>query len=219
MIRAVIFDLDGVLVTTDEMHYRGWKQLADEEGIPFDRSRNDRLRGVSRMESLEIVLELAAKPYSPDEKLEMATRKNGYYRGFLASLTPDDVLPGAREMLVELRSRGILIAIGSSSKNAPMIMERVGLTDLVDAIVDGNHIKASKPDPEVFLLAAEALGVEPSECVVVEDAAAGVEAARRAGMAVFGIGTPESPIGASNMARSLAEVAADALLQAEGLRL
>ena len=212
MVRAVIFDLDGVLVTTDEMHYRAWKQLADEHGIPFDRGTNSRLRGVSRMESLEIMLERADRPYTPEQKLEMAERKNDCYRRLLADLTPNDALPGAREMLAELRNRGILIAIGSSSKNAPTILERVGLNGLIDALVDGNHIKASKPDPEVFLLAAKALGVAPEECVVVEDAAAGIEAARRAGMAVFGIGEPGSLPGVDNMARNLSEVTAERLL-------
>jgi beta-phosphoglucomutase len=212
MVKAVIFDLDGVLVTTDEMHYRAWKQLADEHGIPFDRAANSRLRGVSRMESLEIILERADQPYTPEQKHQMAARKNDCYRGLLASLTPDDVLPGAREMLAELRSRGILIAVGSSSKNAPTILERVGLTDLIDALVDGNQIHASKPDPEVFLLAAKALGVRPEECVVVEDAAAGIEAARRAGMTVFGIGEPGSLPGVADMARNLSEATVEGLL-------
>lgn len=214
MIRAVIFDLDGVLVTTDEMHYRAWKRLADEHDIPFDRTTNSRLRGVSRMESLEIMLERAERSYTPEQKLEMATQKNNWYRDLLADLTPDDVLSGAREMLVELRNRGIAFAIGSSSRNAPVIIERVGLGDLIDAVVDGNHIKASKPDPEVFLLAAKALGVKQEECVVVEDAAAGIEAARRAGMAVFGIGAPGSLPGVADMALNLSEVTVERLLGA-----
>jgi beta-phosphoglucomutase len=151
MVKGVIFDLDGVLVTTDEMHYRGWKKLAEEEGIPFDRSVNSRQRGVSRMESLEAMLDQAPRAYAQEEKLEMAERKNRYYREFLQTLTPDDALPGAKEMLIELRRRGIKTAIGSSSRNAPLIMKLVGLEGMVDAVVDGNHIKASKPDPEVFL--------------------------------------------------------------------
>ncbi len=210
---AVIFDLDGVLVTTDEMHYRGWKKLAEEEGIPFDRSVNSRQRGVSRMESLEVMLERAPKSYTTEEKLEMAERKNNYYREFLATLTPGSVLPGAREMLLRLREMGIKTAIGSSSRNAPTIMKQVGIEGLVDAVVDGNGIRASKPDPEVFLLAAEAVGCTPEQCVVVEDATAGVEAGRRAGMAVFGIGTPESLPGVEHLAVNLAGVTAENLLK------
>lgn len=213
MINGVIFDLDGVLVTTDEMHFRGWGKLAEEEGIPFDRGVNSRQRGVSRMESLEVMLERASRTYTPDEKLEMAARKNTYYREFLATLTPADVLPGAREMLIELRQRGIKTAIGSSSRNAPFIMKLVGLEGLVDAVVDGNHISASKPDPEVFLLAAQAIGLSPEECLVIEDATAGIEAGRRAGMPVFGIGTQESLPGVERVAKNLAEVTAEELLE------
>jgi beta-phosphoglucomutase len=212
MIKGIIFDLDGVLVTTDEMHYRGWKRLAEDEGIEFDRCINQRQRGVSRMESLEVLLECSERVYTPEEKIEMASRKNDYYRGFLTELTEDDVLPGAREMLIELRRRGVKTAIGSSSRNAPTIMKLVGLEGMVDAVVDGNHIQASKPDPEVFLLAAEAIGLKPEECVVIEDATAGIEAGRRAGMPVFGIGTPESLPGVEHLAENLAGVTADELL-------
>jgi len=187
MIRGVIFDLDGVLVSTDEFHYLGWKRLAEEEGIPFGREVNARQRGVSRMESLEVMLEKAPRAYSREEKLAMAERKNRYYCEFLAGLTPADVLPGAREILRALRARGLKVAVGSSSRNTPAIMEHTGLLDEVDAVADGNDITASKPDPEVFLIAARRLGLAPGECLVVEDAPAGVEAARRGGMAVFAI--------------------------------
>ena len=214
VIRAVIFDLDGVVVTTDEFHYRAWRQLADEEGIYFDRNINHRLRGVSRMESLEIVLERSPRTYTPEEKLRLAERKNATYRESLRALTPADVLPGAREILIELRRRGIKLAVGSSSKNTPVILERTGLAEHFDAVTDGNDITHSKPDPEVFLLAAQRLGIPPGECLVVEDALAGVEAARRAGMAVFGIGTPESLPGVQHLAASLAHVTADRLFAA-----
>lgn len=215
MIKGVIFDLDGVLVTTDELHYRAWKRLADEEDIPFNRDVNQRLRGVSRMASLEILLENATAVYTPQQKAELAKRKNNCYRESLSSITPADVLDGALEMLRALRQRGIKIAIGSSSKNAPLIMERTDLLGEVDEIVDGNDITRSKPDPEVFLLAAERMGLEPSECLVVEDAAAGIEAGLSAGMAVFGIGPPERLARADRIADSLADVTADQLLQGQ----
>ncbi|MBM4142424.1 MAG: beta-phosphoglucomutase [Lentisphaerae bacterium] len=186
--KGVIFDLDGVLVSTDEFHYRAWVRLAGEEGIPFTREDNHRLRGVSRMESLDILLEKSARPYAPAEKLEMAARKNGYYVDFLQDLTPADVLSGAREILTALRAAGIKLAVGSSSRNTPLIMEKTDLRRYFDAVADGNDITKSKPDPEVFLLAARRLGLKPRECVVVEDAEAGVEAARRAGMRVVGVG-------------------------------
>jgi beta-phosphoglucomutase len=212
MIRGVIFDLDGVLVTTDELHYRAWKRLADGEGIPFDRAVNERLRGVSRMESLEILLERSPRTYTSEQKAILADRKNAAYRESLHALTPADVLPGAREMLAELRRRGVRTAVGSSSRNAPLILERTGLGDSLDVVVDGNDISRSKPDPEVFLLAAERLGLSARECLVVEDAVAGIEAGRRAGMAVFGIGTPEKLPGVKRLALGLAEVSVESLL-------
>lgn len=187
-IEGVIFDLDGVLVSTDEFHYQGWARLAEDEGIPFTREDNHRQRGVSRMESLEVLLENGDRAYTDEEKLEMATRKNGYYVEFLQSLTPADTLPGAREILVALRDAGVKLAVGSSSRNTPLIMEKVDICGFFDAVADGNDITNSKPDPEVFLLAAERLGLAPEACVVVEDAEAGVEAAKRAGMRAVGVG-------------------------------
>jgi beta-phosphoglucomutase len=216
MIRGVIFDLDGVLVSTDELHYRAWKQLADAEGIPFDRRINHRLRGVSRMASLEIILERASRAYSAAEKSAMADRKNASYRELLETLTPADALPGARELLDALRVRGIKMAIASSSRNTPRILERLGWSGAFDAVADGNDIARSKPDPEVFLLAAQRLGVPPTDCLVVEDAAAGIEGARRAGMAVFGIGTPETLPGVKHLAPDLSHVTADELMTADG---
>ena len=187
-LKAIIFDLDGVIVSTDDCHYRGWKKMADEEGIYFDRTINERLRGVSRMESLNIILERAEKEYTEDEKVALATRKNGYYVEFIQALTPADILPGVMEALEGLKAKGIKIAIGSSSKNTPIILKQIGLSDYFDAVSDGNNITKSKPDPEVFLKAAEYLGEKPEDCIVVEDAYAGVDAAKAGGMTAAAIG-------------------------------
>ena len=187
MIKAVIFDLEGVIVSTDDCHYEAWKKMADEEGIYFDKTINNRLRGVSRMESLEIILERADKEYSNEEKEKMAERKNNYYKEFITKLTPDDILPGAKKNLEELRNNGIKVAIGSSSKNTPVILKQIGLDNYFDAVSDGNNITNSKPDPEVFLKAADMLGVPYAECMIVEDADAGIEAGNRAGMKTLSV--------------------------------
>ena len=187
--QAVIFDLDGVIVSTDDCHYQAWKKLADDEGIYFDREINLRLRGVSRMDCLEVMLERANRKYSADEKREMAERKNDYYRKLIQRLTPEHILPGVMSILKGLKKSGIKIAIGSSSRNTPLILERIGLEGYFDAVADGNDLTKSKPDPEVFLIAAQRLGVLPENCLVVEDADAGVEAALAAGMRVLGVGT------------------------------
>ncbi len=187
-LKAVIFDLDGVIVTTDDCHYRAWQQMADEEGIPFNRTINERLRGVSRMESLAIVLEQAKKAYSGPQKQEMAERKNRYYVELIRNLSPQDILPGVMKVLNALKRAGVKTAIGSSSKNAPLILMQVGLDFTFDAVVCGNDIQKSKPDPEVFLLAAQKLGVAPQDCLVVEDADAGIAAAKAAGMLSLGVG-------------------------------
>lgn len=184
----IIFDLDGVLVSTDEYHYQAWKKIADEEGIYFDRAINNRLRGVSRMESLEIILERAHKTYTQAEKEKLAQRKNDYYKELLGNLTASDTLQGVRETLIDLRQKDVHIAVGSSSKNTMRILKQVGLENAFDAIADGTEITHSKPDPEVFLLAAQKLGAKPENCLVVEDAPAGVQAGINAGMQVAGIG-------------------------------
>ena len=187
--RAFIFDLDGVLVFTDKYHYLAWKQVADELGIYFDEIINNRLRGVSRMESLEIILErYEGSPLSRSDKEKVAEKKNEIYRKSLAEMTPNDVTEETRNTLIELKNRGYKLAIGSSSKNAKFILERVGLTQYFDAISDGTNITKSKPDPEVYLKAAEFLVEEASECVVVEDAYSGIDAAKSAGMEAIGIG-------------------------------
>lgn len=186
-IRAVIFDLDGVIVTTDDCHYLAWKAMADEEGIYFDRTINERLRGVSRMESLEIILEKAQKEYTEEGKTELATRKNSLYVEYITKLTKDDILPGVIENLERLKDNGIKIAIGSSSKNTPIILKQIGLSEYFDAVSDGNTIKNSKPDPEVFVNAANMLEIAPENCLVVEDADAGIIAGKRANMKTLAV--------------------------------
>lgn len=186
-IKAVIFDLDGVIVSTDECHYLAWKKMADGQGIYFDRIINNRLRGVSRMESLEIVLEKAERSYTDEEKKALAEEKNNYYRDFIKGLTPDDILPGVMSNLEELKANGIKIAIGSSSKNTPVILENIGLKEYFDAVSDGNNIKNSKPDPEVFLKAADMLGIAYGDCMIVEDADSGILAGKAAGMQTLSV--------------------------------
>ena len=179
--QGIIFDLDGVLCSTDEYHYRAWKALADRLNIPFDRERNNLLRGVSRMQSLDIILEKAGRAYSEEEKAAFAEKKNALYRQLLGGMSPDDLTEDVRHTLRELRKTAVRLAIGSSSKNTPFILERLGLSGFFDAVADGNCITHSKPHPEVFLKAAELLGLPPRDCLVVEDAHAGVEAAAAGG--------------------------------------
>lgn len=188
MIKAVIFDLDGVICSTDEYHYLAWKKLADRLGIYFDRDINNRLRGVSRMASLDIVLERSLMEFSPEQKLAMAEEKNNTYRELLAGMSTSDLSDEVRNTLAELRKRGYPMSIGSSSKNTKFILERIGLKDFFDAVSDGTNISRSKPDPEVFIKAAEFLGVNPMNCLVVEDAEAGIQAAKAGGMYAAGIG-------------------------------
>lgn len=186
--KAVIFDLDGVLVSTDEQHFQGWKALCDRLSIPFDRETNNRFRGVSRMACVDILEELSGRSFTPEQKLEYATWKNERYRSLLSTLSPESVTAEVRTTLDALRARGLLLAVGSSSKNAKFILERIGLGDYFDAVSDGTNISRSKPDPEVFLKAAEFLGMPAADCLVVEDAVSGVEAAHNAGMAAASVG-------------------------------
>lgn len=186
---GVIFDLDGVICFTDHYHYLAWKALADSLGIDFDESKNDRLRGVSRMESLEIVLEgYHGAPLSDAEKTALADRKNALYRQSLQTMSPKDLSDEVRDTLNELRARGLKLAIGSSSKNTPLILERIGLAGFFDAVSDGNNITRSKPDPQVFTMAAEMLRLPAEKCLVVEDALAGLQAAAAGGFASAGLG-------------------------------
>jgi len=211
-IQGVIFDLDGVIVSTDDYHYRAWKRLADEEDIPFDRRVNRRLRGIGRMESLEVILESVDRPYSEQEKQQLANRKNGYYRESLSGLGPDDLLAGAMAVMRELKERDVRIAVASSSRNAPLILRRLGLETFFDAGADGHDISRSKPAPEVFLVAVERLGLAPGVCLVIEDADAGIEAAKRGGMKALAVGPAAGHPEADLSAKGLDAVAVEQLL-------
>lgn len=188
MIQGICFDLDGVLIHTDELHYLAWKGLADRLGVPFSREQGDRCRGVSRMQSLEIVLEHAGRAYSQEEKERFAQEKNEAYRAMLEALSPADVPEDVPPTLEELRRRGYRLALASGSKNAGLILARTGLRTYLDAAADGNHITRSKPDPEIFLTAAQMLGLPPERCAAVDDAVAGIQAGRAAGMVTVAIG-------------------------------
>ncbi|SFE40724.1 beta-phosphoglucomutase [Thermophagus xiamenensis] len=192
MIEACIFDLDGVIVDTARYHYIAWKELADELGIEFTEKDNERLKGVSRMRSLDILLEIGGLTLPPQKKEELAQKKNENYRSYILKMTPEEILPGALKFIRELKNNDILIALGSASKNAMTILDRLELTPWFDAIIDGTKVTAAKPDPEVFLKGAEALNANPANCVVFEDAEAGVEAALRGGMKCVGIGSPKT---------------------------
>ncbi|MBC7004820.1 beta-phosphoglucomutase [Photobacterium sp. BZF1] len=189
MCKAFIFDLDGVITDTAELHYQAWQRMADEEGYYFDREINEQLRGVSRRASLEIILN--GREISEEKIADLMERKNNYYVDLLSTITAEDVLPGIEQFLLELNARGIKVALASASKNARPILHRLGLTPLFDAIGDGWSVNRSKPAPDVFIHAAGQVGVNADECIVVEDAEAGVDAAKEAGMKVVGIGPKE----------------------------
>jgi beta-phosphoglucomutase len=205
-VRGALFDLDGVLVDTAVYHYRAWKRLARELGFDFTEADNERLKGVSRRRSLEILLETGGRRMTAAEKTAAAERKNAWYVESLQTLDEGALLPGSREFLTLLRAERVRIALGSASKNAPLILERLGITPLFDAIIDGNHIKSAKPDPEVFLAGAKALALPPAACVVFEDALAGIEAARAGGMRAIAVGSPENLPGADRYISSLKDM-------------
>lgn len=194
-IKLVIFDLDGVIVSTDELHYKSWKYVADLENISFNKEINHNLRGVSRKESLEIILRKASRSYSDVEKENLMKKKNDYYLELLNDLSENDLLPKVKETLIKLKEMNVLVAIGSSSKNAKKILKQIKLIDSFDCISDGTNITNSKPDPEVFLYAAEKLNIKPNECLVVEDAESGIIAGNRAQMKTAGIGSASSFVG------------------------
>jgi beta-phosphoglucomutase len=201
---SIIFDLDGVLVDTAEFHYQAWKRLADELAIPFDRKKNDRLRGVDRMNSLEILLEDSGRQYENMD--ELADRKNNYYREMIETLAPDDLLPGVSEFLKTIQHLNIKIGLASSSKNAKAVISYLKIKDLFDAIVDGHDFQKAKPAPDVFLICAERLRARPQDCVVVEDAQAGIDAARTAGMYAIGICDDKRLNGADMLLKNVADI-------------
>lgn len=191
-IKACIFDLDGVIVDTAKYHYLAWKRLAAEMGFDFSEAHNERLKGVSRMRSLEILLEVGNIKRTDEEMEELATKKNDWYVEYIRQLRPDEILPGVQKFLDELRMNGLKTAIGSASKNTPLILERLNLSEFFDAVIDGTKVSQAKPDPEVFLKGAEELGVNPEQCIVFEDAQAGIEAAKNGNMYCVGVGKPEN---------------------------
>ncbi len=191
MIKGAIFDLDGVVVDTAKYHYLAWKRLANELGFDFSEEDNERLKGVSRMASLEILLEIGKLSFDESTKLKLAARKNSWYVEYIIRMKPDEILPGVISFLEELKNNGIRNALGSASKNARTILKQIDLETYFEAVIDGNQVTKAKPNPEVFLKAAEALHIEPELCAVFEDASAGVEAAINGGMYSIGVGSPD----------------------------
>lgn len=191
MVKGLLFDLDGVIVDTAKYHYLAWKEIADELEIPFTLQDNERLKGVSRGRSFEIILEIGNREMEKEEQERYCTKKNEIYLTYIKKLREDEILPGVREFLEDARRKGYRIALGSASRNSRTILDGLGITDAFDAIIDGTKVSKAKPDPEVFVKGAEELGLLPEECIVFEDSAAGIQAAHRGGMKAVGIGTPE----------------------------
>ena len=207
-LKALIFDLDGVLTDTAKYHYLAWKKLADELGYYFDEDINELLKGVSRINSFEIILEKnnATTKYTPEEKETLANKKNEYYKGMIEQLTPNDILDGIEPFITEARNNGIKCAVASISKNAPRVLELLKISHLFDYIADAALVKNPKPDPEIFLTCANALGFEPSECVGIEDAQAGIESIHDAGMLSVGINVTVTSVEPDIVLKSTAEL-------------
>ncbi len=213
MTKAVLFDLDGVLVSTDEYHYRSWVKIAEEEGFDFfDHKFNDKFRGIGRPECVEILTGASGRNFTPEQKKEIAERKNRYFAKSLESVTPEDLLPGALPKLEELKKRGIKTAVASNSRNAKKIIEQTNIGQFLDAVVDGYELRNTKPDPEVFLLAAKKLSVPPEQCLVIEDAVSGLEAAKRAGMKALGVGPKDRLPNGEIVVPDLSAITVDRLL-------
>lgn len=209
--KAALFDLDGVLVDTAKYHYLAWKRLAEDLGFTFTHEDNERLKGVSRVRSLEILLEIGGIQADETQKELWASQKNSWYVEYLDRMDKSELFPGVREFLQELRQRGVKVALGSASKNAGLILDKLEIRDLFDCIVDGNVVSKAKPDPEVFAKAAEGCGVPARLSVVFEDAQAGIEAGNAAGCYVVGIGSEENLTGADILYASVAEINPDTL--------
>ena len=206
---GVIFDLDGVIVDTAKYHYLAWKSLADSLGFEFTEANNELLKGVSRVRSLEILLGLGNVTLSEEKKQEVLLSKNEHYLKYIHKMGADEILPGAEKLLDSLDELGVKYVLGSASKNAPLILKQVGLFDRFNGIVDGNSVSKAKPDPEVFLIGAEKLNLKPEQCIVFEDAIAGVEAANRAQMVSVGIGDKDTLSEADYNFNDLTEIPAD----------
>jgi beta-phosphoglucomutase len=189
-IKALLFDLDGVIVSTEKNHFEAWRETASKLGIPFSEHDNEALKGVNRVDSLKQILKLGNKTVSAEEFESLLVFKNDMYLDSITTLSKDDLLPGVHALLLQAKSMGVKIGLGSSSKNAPMILTRLGITDLFDVIIDGNGVTHPKPDPEVFLNGAKALALAPSDCLVFEDALSGIAAAKAGGFIAIGVGNP-----------------------------
>jgi len=210
--KAVIFDLDGVLTDTIEPHYLSWQKLMDELGVPFDREKNDLLRGLSRNESLEVILGDRSGEFTAEQKRDITRRKNDLFLDLVAKMSPNDLFPGAGGLLQDLKQRGVPLAVASSSRNAEFVLTQIGAREYFDVVLDANDVPRSKPDPAVFLEAAIRLDVSPERCIVIEDGAAGVEAARKANMTVVGLGPIERVRRAQLIKRVIGDLTADELL-------
>ena len=215
-IKAFLFDLDGVIVDTAVYHYQAWKRLANELGFDISEDFNERLKGVSRTDSLDIILAHGGLTLPDEEKDKLAAQKNNWYLELVSRMSSDDILPGVATFFSQVRKAGLETALGSVSKNAPLILERIGMGNVFDAIIDGTKISKGKPDPEVFTKGAQELGVQPAECVVFEDAVAGVEAGKRGGMFVVGLGSPTLLAQADLIAPSLNELTVEQVLAKAG---
>jgi len=213
IIKACIFDLDGVIVDTAVYHYKAWKRLANELGFDFTEKDNEKLKGVSRTHSLELILQWGGITKTEAEKEELAARKNDWYVEMISHMTPAEILPGAKEFLITCRNAGLKTALGSASKNSMTILNKIDIAYLFDAVIDGNKVSKPKPDPEVFLKGAEALNVAPANCVVFEDAIAGVDAAINGGMKAVGIGSPDVLSEANLVVSGLNEMSLEKLRQ------
>ncbi len=211
-IKAFLFDLDGVIVDTAIYHYQAWRRLANELGFDISEEFNEQLKGVSRMESLDLILAEGGQTLSDERKQELATQKNEWYLEQVSRMTPEDILPGVATFFSQVRKAGLQTALGSVSKNAPLILERIGMSEVFDAVIDGNKISKGKPDPEVFTKGAAELEVQPDECVVFEDAVAGIEAGKRGGMHTVGLGSPDVLTQADMVAPSLEHLTVEQVL-------
>jgi len=203
--KAVIFDLDGVITDTARYHYLAWKRLAESQGVHFDEAFNEHLKGIDRMGSLDLILASSSRSYTQDEKLALAHEKNEHYKELIATMSPDDLLPGAVAALDACRAAGLKIGLASVSKNAFSVLDMLGITGKFDYVVDAATIACGKPDPEIFLKAARELGVDPADCMGVEDAVAGVASIKSAGMYALGIGDPQVLRQADKVIPSLAQ--------------